>query len=76
MPTSHNAPTLAGSRNQARSLAAFLARKAVVDALVARLAAASEDHYGADPEGMLWAAEGSLGRVEELLREAVEFIGA
>lgn len=40
--------------NQEKSLAAFLAKKAEFDALLAELQQASEDHFGADPEAVLW----------------------
>jgi hypothetical protein len=43
------------ARNQERSLAAFLAKKAEFDALLAELRQASEDHFGADPEAVLWS---------------------
>jgi hypothetical protein len=43
------------ARNQERSLAAFLAKKAEFDALLAELQQASADHFGADPEAVLWA---------------------
>jgi len=42
------------ARNQENSLAAFLAKKAEFDALLAELTQASEDHFGADPEATLW----------------------
>jgi len=42
------------ARNQENSLAAFLAKKAEFAALLAELAQASEDHFGADPEATLW----------------------
>ena len=42
------------TRNQERSLAAFLAKKAEFDALLAELTQASADHFGADPETVLW----------------------
>jgi hypothetical protein len=42
------------ARNQQRSLAAFLAKKAEFDALLAELQQASDDHFGADPEAVLW----------------------
>jgi hypothetical protein len=42
------------ARNQERSLAAFLARKAEFDALLAELQQASDNHFGADPEAVLW----------------------
>lgn len=62
--------------NQEQSLAAFLAMKGRVDALLAKLGKASANHFGADPEAHLWGEAASLARVEELLREAVDFIGA
>ncbi len=40
--------------NQQRSLAAFLAKKAEFDALLAELQQASADHFGADPDAVLW----------------------
>jgi hypothetical protein len=40
--------------NQQRSLEAFLAKKAEFDALLAELQQAIEDHFGADPEAVLW----------------------
>jgi hypothetical protein len=40
--------------NQQKSLEAFLAAKAEFDALVAELQNASADHFGADPEKVLW----------------------
>ena len=64
------------TRNQQRSLDAFVARRAAVAALLERLTAASADHFGADPERVLWAEASSLAHVEELLAEAAAFIGA
>ena len=43
------------ARNQQASLAAFLAKKAEFDGLLAELQQASADHFGADPEAVLWA---------------------
>jgi hypothetical protein len=40
--------------NQQRSLAAFLAKKAEFDALLAELQDASNDHFSADPVAVLW----------------------
>ncbi len=42
------------TRSQKRSLAAFLAKKAEFDILLAELQQASADHFGADPETVLW----------------------
>jgi phenylpyruvate tautomerase PptA (4-oxalocrotonate tautomerase family) len=41
------------ARNQERSLAAFLTKKAEFDALLAELTQASAEHFGADPETVL-----------------------
>ena len=68
--------TLAPSRNQHRSRAALLAGQRAIEALLATLTAASADHFGADPERVLWTEAPSLARVEELLAEAVAFIEA
>jgi hypothetical protein len=62
--------------SQERSLATFLARKAKVDELLARLQRASDDHFGADPDRVLWGEAGSLAEVEQYLQHAVDFIGA
>ncbi len=43
------------ARNQQASLAAFLAKNAEFDGLLAELQQASADHFGADPEAVLWA---------------------
>jgi predicted metal-dependent phosphotriesterase family hydrolase len=40
--------------NQQKSLEAFMAAKAEFDALVAELQQMSADHFGADPETVLW----------------------
>jgi hypothetical protein len=40
--------------NQEKSLAAFLARKAEFDALLTELQQASDDHFGADTDAVLW----------------------
>ena len=41
-------------RNRERSPAALLAKKAEFGALLAELRQASEDHFGADPDTVLW----------------------
>jgi hypothetical protein len=56
------------ARNQDNSLAAFLAKKAEFDALLAELTQASEDHFGADPEAVLWGEAAWLSDVTAKLR--------
>jgi len=60
------------ARNQERSLAAFIARKAEFDALLADLQQMSADHFGADPDGVLWGNVGDLEHWNSRLREVTD----
>ena len=42
------------------ALDAYIARKTEIDSMLARLAALSDDHFGADPEAITWADVGTL----------------
>ena len=66
--------TTAPKTNEA-ALAAFMAGKTEIDALLARIAAASEDHFGANPERVTWGDAGSLGFIAERLKEITDFLG-
>ena len=57
------------------ALAAFMEGKAEIDTLLARIAAASDDHFGMNPERVTWGDAGSLGFVTERLKEITEFLG-
>lgn len=57
-----------------KALAAFLAAKGEIDAMIERLAAFSGDHFGVEPEGVSWGHVGDLGFVAERLRQACDFI--
>ena len=57
------------------ALAAFMAGKTEIDALLARIAAASNDHFGMNPERVTWGDAGSLGFVTERLKEITEVLG-
>ena len=58
--------------NQQRSLAAFLAKKAEFEALLAGLQQASADHFGADPEAMLWAETAWLAAATAKLQDIAD----
>ncbi|WP_226381408.1 hypothetical protein [Falsiroseomonas ponticola] len=60
------------ARNQQRSLDAFLAKKAEFDALLAELQQASADHFGADPEAVLWGETAWLHDATAKLREIAD----
>ena len=51
------------------ALAAFLAKKTEIDAMLARLQGLSENHFGADPEALTWGDVGGLERMAASLRE-------
>jgi len=58
--------------NQQRSLEAFLAKKAEFDALLAELQQASDDHFGADPEAVLWGEAAWLHDATAKLKEIAD----
>ena len=60
------------ARNQEMSLAAFLAKKAEFDALLAELQQASDDHCGADPEAVLWGETAWLHDATAKLKEIAD----
>jgi len=47
-------------RNQQKSLEAFLQQKARFDAMVAELQRMRADHFGANPESVLWGKTATL----------------
>ena len=60
------------ARNQERSLAAFLEKKAEFDALLAELTQASADHFGADPEEVLWGEAAWLSDATAKLKDIAD----
>ena len=53
-------------------LAAFIAAKAEIDTMLARLQALSDDHFGADPEANNWADGDTIQNRATLLREITD----
>jgi hypothetical protein len=53
-------------------LEAFIARKADIDTMLARLAALSADHFGADPDRITWADVGTLAHYAEQLKRIAD----
>ena len=58
--------------NQAQALAAFIARKAEIDAMLARLTALSDDHFETNPDEINWGHVGNLGHYASLLRQITD----
>jgi hypothetical protein len=56
------------------ALAAFVTRKAEIDAMLEQLAGFSDDHFGVAPDDVNWAHVGDLGYVIDRLRQASDFL--
>jgi hypothetical protein len=52
-------------KDNSEALAAFITKKAEIDAMLARIAKLSEDHFGTDPEKVHW---GHVGNLEDYAR--------
>jgi hypothetical protein len=61
---------IAISKEQA--LAAFVSRKAEIDAMLARLQALSDDHFNYTPDEITWGHVGTLEHYAELLRRVTD----
>ena len=61
------------ARTNDAALAAFIAKKAEVDAMLARLQDFSQDHFGADPERVTSGHVGSLEYQVSLLKQISDF---
>jgi hypothetical protein len=57
---------MAKSREEA--LAAFVSKKAEIDAMLTRLQALSDDHFGYSPDEITWSHAESLAHYAELLK--------
>lgn len=56
-------------KTNAAALDAFIAAKAEIDAMLARLAANSADHFGYSPDEVNWGHVGTLNHYRARLRE-------
>ena len=54
------------ARDTRKAIDAFIAKKAEIDAMLARIAKLSEDHFGADPDKVNW---GDVGTIEDYARQ-------
>jgi hypothetical protein len=59
-------------KNNDAALDAFIAAKAEIDAMLARLAAHSADHFGSSPEEVNWGHVGTLDHYRARLREITD----
>jgi len=59
-------------RNKEAALTAFIAKKAEIDAMLARLQALSDDHFDCHPDEVNWAMVGSLEHYASLLKRITD----
>lgn len=59
-------------KNNDAALDAIIAAKAEIDAMLARLAAHSADHFGSSPEEVNWGHVGTLDHYRARLREITD----
>ncbi|MBW6494980.1 MAG: hypothetical protein K0B16_10585 [Burkholderiaceae bacterium] len=58
--------------DNAKALDAFIAAKAEIDAMLARLAALSADHFATNPDEIHWGHVGTLNHYRAKLREITD----
>lgn len=56
----------------AQALDAFIARKVEIDAMLARLAALSDEHFDVNPDEVHWGHVGTLAHYAELLKRITD----
>jgi len=60
------------TRSRQDALAAFVQKKAEIDAMLARLQALSDDHFGVAPDEVTWSHVGSLEHYAALLKRITD----
>ena len=58
--------------DNSNALDAFLAAKADIDTMLARLAALSDDHFETNPDEINWGHVGTLNHYRDRLREITD----
>jgi hypothetical protein len=60
------------TRSSRDALAAFVQKKAEIDAMLARLQALSDEHFGYAPDDVTWSHVGSLEHYAEMLKRITD----
>ena len=60
------------TRSNEQALAAFVSKKAEIDAMLTRLQALSDDHFGYGPDEVTWSHVGTLEHYAELLKRITD----
>lgn len=59
-------------KDNSKAVAAFIAKKAEIDTMLARLATLSADHFNTDPEALHWDHVGNLAFYASLLKRVTD----
>jgi hypothetical protein len=68
----HQLRAKTAARNKEAALAAFIGKKAEIDAMLARLAHLSDDHFNASPDEVNWGHVGTLEHYASLLKRITD----
>ena len=60
------------TKDNSKALAAFIAKKAEIDTMLARLAGLSADHFNTDPDALHWGPVGHLEFYASQLRRVTD----
>jgi len=60
------------ARDNSKALAAFMARKAEIDTMLARLQGLSDEHFSTSPDEINWGDVGTLAHYAAKLREITD----
>jgi hypothetical protein len=60
------------AKSREETLAAFVSKKAEIDAMLTRLQALSDDHFDYSPDDIDWGHAGTLGYYAELLKRVTD----
>ena len=60
------------AKSKEEALAAFVSKKAEIDAMLTRLQALSDDHFGYSPDEITWSHAEGLAHYAELLKRIID----
>jgi hypothetical protein len=60
------------ARSKEQALAAFMSKKAEIDAMLVRLQALSDDHFGYSPDEITWSHAEGLAHYAALLKRITD----
>jgi hypothetical protein len=60
------------AKSNEQALTAFVSKKAEIDAMLTRLQALSDDHFGYAPDDVTWSHVGTLEHYAELLKRITD----